>query len=69
MLLHSVSEPVVTLIVLVLFDSLFETPVEGKTRYSRMLSKVRPLDVVWVQFIPVGLIGQHSGSVYGLAGS
>ncbi len=34
-----------------------------------MLSKVRPLDVVGVQFIPVGLIGQHSGSAYGLVGS
>ncbi len=69
MLLHCISEPVVTLIVLVLFDSLFETPVVGKTSYSCMLSKVRPLDVVWVQFIPVGLIGQHSGSTYGLAWS
>ncbi len=59
MLLHGVSEPVVTLIVLVLFDSLLETPVIGKTSYSCMLSKVRPLDVVRVQFIPIGLVNQH----------
>ncbi len=68
MLLHGISEPVVTLIVLVLFNPLFETPVVGKTSYSCMLSKVRPLDVVRVQFIPVGLFDQH-GSVYGLNGS
>jgi hypothetical protein len=34
-----------------------------------VLSKVRPLDVVRVQFIPVGLFDQHSGSAYGLSGS
>jgi len=68
-LLHSVSEAVISLIVLILFDTLVESPVVGKTSYSCMLSKVRPLDVVRVQFIPVGLVGQHSGSVYGLAGS
>ncbi len=39
MLLHGVSEPVVTLIVLILFDPLFEPPVVGKTSYSCMLSK------------------------------
>ena len=38
-LLHGVSEPVVTLIILVLFDPLVETPVVGKTSYSCMLSK------------------------------
>jgi len=58
-LLHGVSEPVVTLIVLVLFDPLFETPVVYKTSYSCMLSKVRPLGVVKVQLIPVGSIDQH----------
>ncbi len=68
-LLHSISESVVTLIVPVLFDPLVETPVVGKTSNSCMLSKVRPLDVVGIQFIPVGSIGQHSSSVYGLAGS
>ncbi len=69
MLLHGISEPVVALIVLVLRNPLFETPVVGKTSYSCMLSKVRPLDVVRVQFIPVGLIGQHSGSIMGFGGS
>ena len=38
-LLHGVSEPVFTLIVLVLIDPLFKTPVVGKTSYSCMLSK------------------------------
>ncbi len=69
MLLHGISKPVVTLIVPVLCNPLFETPVVGKTSYSCMLSKVRPLDVVGVQFIPVGLIDQHSVSAYGLVGS
>jgi len=58
-LLHGISEPVVTLLVLVLCNTLFETPVVGKTSYSCMLSKVRPLDVVGVQFIPVGSVDQH----------
>ena len=65
MLLHGISEPVVTLIVLVLCNPLFKTPVVGKTSYSCMLSKVRPLDIIRVQFIPVGLFDQHSGSTYG----
>jgi len=38
-LLNGVSEPVVTLIVLVLFDPLVESPIVGKTSYSCMLSK------------------------------
>ncbi len=67
-LLHGVSEPVVSLIVPVLFDPLFETPVVSKTSHSCMLSKVRPLDVVGVQFIPVSLLNQHSGSVFGHMG-
>jgi len=65
-LLHGISKPVATLIILVLCNPLFEPPVIGKTSYSCMLSKVRPLDVVRVQFIPVGSIDQHSVSVYGL---
>jgi len=68
-LLDGISKPVVTLVVLVPCNSLVEPPVVGKTSYSCMLSKVRPLDIVRVQFIPVGLIGQHSGSVVGLSGS
>ena len=69
MLLHGVSKPVATMLVLVSCNTLFETPVVGKTSYSCMLSKVRPLDVVGVQFIPVGSLYQHSGSVYGLVRS
>ena len=69
MLFHGISEPVVTLIVLVLCNTLFETPVVGKTSYSCMLSKGGPLDVIGVQFIPVSSVDQHSGSVLGLAGS
>ena len=59
MLLHGIGEAVISLIVLIPSNPFFETPVVCKTSYSRMLSKVRPLDVVRVQFIPVGLIGQH----------
>ena len=69
MLFHGISEAVVTLIVLVLFNPLFKTPVVCKTSYSCMLSKVRPLDVVRIQFIPVGSIDQHSESIMGLGGS
>ena len=38
-LLHSISEPVVSLIAPVLSNPLFEPPIIGKTSYSCMLSK------------------------------
>ncbi len=39
-LFHGISEPAISLIVLVLFDPLVETPVVSKTSCSCMLSKV-----------------------------
>ena len=68
MLLHGVSEPVVLLIVLVLFYSLVETPVVSKTSYSCMLKKGSSLLVVGVEFVSVGFMDQHMSQNEVLAG-
>ena len=45
---HGIGEPVVSLIVPVTINPLFETPVVGKTSYSCMLRERGPLDVVGI---------------------
>ncbi len=54
MLFHGVSESFISLILLIQLDSLLESPVESKTSNSCMLGKLRPLDVVWVEFVSIG---------------
>jgi len=58
-LLHGVSEPVCSLVGPEEMDTLFETPVIGKTSDSCMLVEAFPLLIVRVQFVPVSLGHQH----------
>ena len=64
MLLHEVSETVIALFTFEELDSLVKTPVVGKTCYTSMSMKIRPLSIVRVDFVSVCLMDQHQKMVF-----
>lgn len=61
-LLHGISEPVLTRLGFVELDALLKPPVVGKASNPCMLVEGGPLDVARVEFIPVCPCDQHENS-------